>query len=342
MRLVCHIGTPKTGSTYLQESCARNIPWLARQGVVWPDLMSGSNHLTLFYATSHAIHPFARDYGLRTQDDVAAFRDRLTRRIRRQVRRRMPVMLMSSEFLTGNFQRQRPQALKRLAGMLRPLFDDGIRILVYLRRQDDAILSMHAEHLRRGFSGFDFESFTEAAIRPDRPILPYLAYDRLLEDWAAAFGREAIDVRLYDRRRLADGGLLGDFLSAVLGPAPDMAGFSALPETNVSLSAPALEFLRRLHPYLPLYRDGMFNPAREALRPKIDALPALPRPRMPLAAAQRIMDRYARSNARTAADWFPEITGPLFPPPARGRRPEGNLGQISLDSFARLTAQLLG
>lgn len=336
MRLVCHIGTAKTGTTFLQEGCAANAAWLARQGVVYPDLMTGPNHLSLAYVTLPAIHPFARSHGLRTPEDVEAFRRKLARRIRSQTSRRHEVMLVSTELLSSHRTAEGVASVERL---LRPLFDD-IRIVVYLRRQDEAVLSMYAETLRRGFAGPTFPAYLDAVLGPKSP-LPYLDYDRMLGHWAAAFGKAAVMPRIYDRRSLSGAALFSDFLTAVLGHEPDLDGLGPLPETNVSLSASALEFLRRIHPSLPLYRNGEMNPRREALRARIDQFPALPRPRMSTTDARRIMAHFAPGNARVAAEWFPDRPAPLFPPPPRSRQREGNLGRISLDTFARLAGRLL-
>jgi hypothetical protein len=86
VKLVCHIGTPKTASTFLQNTCAANLDWLARHGVIYPDLMSrDANHITLFYAASEGLHDFARDHGLTSREDVLRFREEIDQALARQV-----------------------------------------------------------------------------------------------------------------------------------------------------------------------------------------------------------------------------------------------------------------
>ena len=86
MKLVCHIGTPKTASTFLQNTCSGNSEWLRINGVIYPSLMShGSNHLTLFYAASEHIHDFAREYGLKTREDVLNFREKMVAELSNQI-----------------------------------------------------------------------------------------------------------------------------------------------------------------------------------------------------------------------------------------------------------------
>ena len=337
MKLVLHIGTPKTGSTSLQTSCARNADWLASRGVIYPDMLSpDANHITLFYATSHFIHPFARDYGLKSEAEVGQFRARLTAHIARQRKAGAGTMLMSSENLSGNYRS--PIGVQNLADMVAPLFDD-IRIVVYLRRQDDAILSMYAEFMRRGFSELNFPEFLDTALGP-MTMLPYLDYSHLLSQWVAAFGRAAIEVRLFERARAAKGGLIADFLAMALGPGSALDGFAHVPELNISPSAPALEFLRRLHPYVPNRKNGVQNPVRERLRRRIDQLPADPRPQMSAAQSDRILSHFAEANRWLGKNFFSGEQD-LFP--RRTDLPaESNIGEVGLDDFARFTSILLG
>lgn len=298
MKLTLHIGTPKTASTYLQNICAANPEWLAGHGILYPDLKSPTpNHITLYYASAKNIHDFARDFGLQSQEDVLAFRDELSEHIRRQIEtapRGIDTMLMSSENLTGNLIGA--PGVQSLHEMLAPLFDE-IRVIVYLRRQDDAILSMYGEFMRRGFSDDTFDAFMTRALGKATPT-PYLYYKRVLDMWIDAFGREAISVRLFGSDWLRDGDILTDFMTELTqaDAPPDFTGLNRTAFDNVGLSAPALEFLRRMYSFIPNRKDKVLNPVRGRLNPAINALPSEPRPRMSRAQSQRIMEHFAGAN----------------------------------------------
>lgn len=341
MRLVCHIGTPKTASTFLQNSFAANAAWLQRHGVLYPDLLSrDANHITLFYAAHERLHDFARDHGLHSREDVLAFRRILRRQLERQVAKAPPgthTMLVSSENLTGNLT-GRPGISN-----LRELFDglfSSIEIVVYLRRQDEAFLSMYGEYMRRGFNGMTFGEFTEACMSRKSPV-PYLYYRRVLKLWREMFGQEALKVRIYSPHRLAGGGILEDFMQLLFGAEmPELSGFARSSQNNTGLSAPALEFLRLMHPHIPNRKDGVLNPQRRRLQARIDSLPATPRPCMAPGRSQQIMRHFAGANAWVADTFFPGAQEPLFPDSSTAGQP-GNLGWVPPEQFAAFTAHLL-
>lgn len=342
MRLVCHIGTPKTASTFLQNSFAANAAWLQHHGVLYPDLLSrDANHITLFYAAHEGLHDFARGHGLHSREDVLKFRRKLRRQLERQAAKAPPgthTMLVSSENLTGNLTGR--TGIANLHALFDGLFS-SIEIVVYLRRQDDAILSMYGEYMRRGFNSMSFAQFVKACLQQDS-LTPYLYYRRLLSLWAEVFGQEALKVRLYSRSQLAGGGILEDVMQLLFGDAlPDLSALARSAQDNTGLSAPALEFLRRMQPHIPFRKDGAANPVRERLLARINSLPAAPRPRMAPARSQQIMQHFAPANAWVAETFFPGAPAPLFAGSSSAGAP-GNLGRISLDQFAAFSAHLLG
>lgn len=343
MKLVCHIGTPKTASTFLQNTFAANRDWLLGHGVLFPELLTPHpNHITLFYAAAEKLHPFARDYGLKSRDDLAAFREKMRATIAQRIARApkgVHTMLVSSENMGANLHS--PAEIRALHDLFRPHFDE-FRITVYLRRQDDAMLSMWGEHMRRGFNGKGFTQFVETCFGP-RSLTRYLYYRRLLSNWSEVFGRDALDVRLFDRDHLEGGDILVDFMTILFGRRlPPMAQMTRGKADNIGLAAPVLEFLRLMYPHMPLHRDGVLNQARAELGPRINALPAAPRPRMGAGQSQEIMAHFAADNEWLQAEFFPGLPAPLFP--ERGEREDGgepsNIGKLSRKQMAEYAAQL--
>jgi len=340
MKLVCHIGTPKTASTFLQNTCAMNPEWLTQNGIIYPDMLSPfANHITLFYAAAEVIHDFARGYGLHTKEDVEKFRKKLSAHFAAQILsapKGVHTMLMSSENLTGNM---RLAGVRGLYKLLKPHFDE-IEIIVYLRRQDDAILSMYGEFMRQGFSNETFDQFIAHALEPAAGP-PYLFSRRMLLEWIEVFGQDAVNVRLFAPKHFPDGDILKDFLSQVLHTEDiDTTGIERSTNNNISLSAPVLEFLRRVQPAIPFMKDDAVNLNRTRLETRINQLPSKPRPQMSIEQSKRIMKTFAPANRWVRDSFFPDHKGPLFS--ARNDLNEqGNVGKVTLKDFANFTRQLL-
>jgi len=331
MKAILHIGTPKTATTHVQSTFMANRQTLQRAGIVYPDLLNkGPDHITLFCAAHPYLHPFQDEYGIRTRDEIAPFRDNLRQLLQKQVAADPTALfILSSENLSGNLQGQ--AGMHILRELLTAVFDD-IKVVVYLRRQDEALLSMYAEFMRKGFSGPTFDRFIERNLS-DTAVVPYLDYDRLLRTWANVFGQENLVPRIFESQRFVGGTVVSDFLSLLPGlPAGFAAGLQARAPANTSLSAPALEFLRLIQGVVPFGFKGNANPERAALMPRINALPQLPKPVMSHVQAARIMAHYMPGNQKVAETYFAGGTAALFAQDVRSSD-ASNLGELSLAQF---------
>lgn len=341
MKVICHIGHPKTASTFLQNTCAQNAGWLRGHGILYPDmLVPDVNHISLLYACANYISVFARDYGIESLEEAREFGTRLSAHLRRQIDEangEIHTVLLSSENLTANISG--PQGVQNLADFLSEIFDE-VRILVYLRRQDDALLSMYGEYMRRGFGGMTFDSFVDEALG-NTVMVPYIFHRRILEFWNESFGRDRVTVRIFDRDELVGQDILTDFFDVVFsGNPPDMSQLRRSANDNTGLSAPALEFLRQMHPFISYHWNGKPNPLRQRLQGRIETLPVEPRARLSREQSERIMARFSSANEWVRTTYFPDKPAPLFPP-RRREDPTSNLGQITISEFAQFTGHLL-
>lgn len=338
MRAVCHIGTPKTATSYLQETLAANTRWLAKQGILYPDMKSDSNHITLHLMSHEGLDVFSRSYGLTSKADVVQLRHALKEHLSRQVAKaksNIHTVVLSSENLTGNTPRQ---GLPILHDFLASIFDE-VEIIVYVRRQDEAILSMYAEHMRMGFSNQNLDEFIKKALTPGSG-LPYLSVGKMLHDWRTEFGPKQVTTRLFDRDHMQGGDVLADFLTCVLGKPPaDLDRMKRSTFKRDSLSAPALEFLRMTRSMIPFGIDGKENPVRRALTDRIDTLPRSPRPQMSYAQSLQIMAHFITANTWLQKYIFPDLDLSYFGPnPALPAT--SNLGQITPAEFSQFSDTL--
>lgn len=123
-------------------------------------------------------------------------------------------VVMSAEDFAYLYQ---PDEIAALERHLSEYFNH-IKVIAYLRRQDQQMLSFHRQGSRarsapsRAFSGRDFTALPRHAPHHDF----YLDYHRRMALWADAFGTENMVLRIYEPTRLKQGDALADFLD-VLG-----------------------------------------------------------------------------------------------------------------------------
>jgi hypothetical protein len=204
MRLYLHIGPHKTGTTAIQRFFHVNRDLLKERGLLYP--LSGRpekpgappggprrlNH-----------HPLAAEI-LSPPDDI---RDSAWPNLLAELREaKEEVALLSSELFDhvrteGHFDALR----SHLHGL-------DVKVIVYLRRQDEFLGSYYAQYVSRKAGTLSFEEFRR---------LPEVEadYERLLSRWENAFGREALIARPYERSAFPNGDVIAD-ICALIGVDP--------------------------------------------------------------------------------------------------------------------------
>jgi hypothetical protein len=234
MKLILHIGTPKTGTTAVQRFLYANRQLLAEYGIHYatpPHNLGHANSVANALSTgnSRAVQTF------------------LARHVKCARRRGADTILISAEnFYVRNviFSMQRRQVClnalehdRRLVETLRALLPDEIatsRIACYFRRPDRYAESLYNQHVKRGIIAGTFDEFLSL-------IEPALFYDRCMRSWADVFGQSNCVVRLYDSVKTD---VVGDFVANVLG-IPDATQFSQVHnQANERVSRDLLEFKR--------------------------------------------------------------------------------------------------
>jgi hypothetical protein len=289
VRICLHIGVAKTGTTSIQAYCAHHARALRAHGTLYPAGSSRRNHSDVAIAiASPADTSDLRAHAGVGETGVPAFGAHVFETLKAQIRRVRPeVVLLSSEHLSSRLD---DAGLERLRARLGDLSDD-IRVLVYLRRQDDALLSLYSTFVKAGGVG-------DLASLADR--VRWLDYAWLLDRWGAAFGQDRLTVRLFPPE---GGSLIDDFCAASALP--------RLPEPkhgrlNQALDRRSTELLLRLNTRLPALRDGKINPDRGEIVQFLERRPGGPQPVMPAAERRRLLSRFEPGNESVRARYFPD------------------------------------
>lgn len=201
--LYLHIGSHKTGTTSIQHFLVSRRDELAKRGYAYPVCDNGVN---LGGGMAGRL-----DETPEHRKATSAGRLRQTVKIIREGEAQ--TVIGSSEgfsYMTDG------EEITTLARKLGRSFDK-IKIITYLRRQDQFAVSHHQE-------GANPQTKPAAKMHGHRPTaLPetsplqaqYLDYNSRIGHWADAFGDDNVIVRVYDRSLLKDGDSVSDFLELV-------------------------------------------------------------------------------------------------------------------------------
>jgi hypothetical protein len=306
--LILHIGLSKTGSSSIQRVLADQRPALRAQGIYVPRSPGWANHALLPASLVNdprilwGYHPATWE-GLTPAARLERFREEFAAELACLPDDAGRVVISAEQF--GGVLRQDSE-VQRLADLLSPHFDP-IRVVVYLRRQDQHATSAYSEWLRGGVLR---APGLPAGGPPEHPEYDYGA---LLDRWAASFGEAAMCPRIFDRADLTGGDVVLDFFQLAGIDLPDMAD-TAKRQSNPSISLAAQALLlkagRRMEQTSgdTIWRD---TPAwRRLAEAMTEAMPGSGwRPTQD--EARGFMQRFAATNERARARFFP-ARGSLF------------------------------
>lgn len=240
MKITVHIGLEKTGTTTIQGFLNRKRDALREQGVLFPMAPGKSNQMLLAAAAMTAnVNIRARALQKLGPD----FADDLARDIQAEIDEAKPQrLLFSNEHCSSRLHTV--EEVERLKTFLAK-FGDDVTILVYLRRQDEFLLSTYSTSVKSG-------SVKPFAIPKDRKLKARYDFRAFLELWSGVFGQSAVRPRLFQPDSWVGGDLLTDFCDAAELDIEDRDA----PARNLSLSAEGLELIRLLNKRSGGERDG--------------------------------------------------------------------------------------
>ena len=243
-KLILHIGTPKTGTTSLQQFLFKNRERLAEHDVHYPifavhqKLKRNRNGIFLNLYCSRR----ARRFLFRNTGDE---RENL-RRLSQSLSEHDRTLLTDEGFFTpqGHILGHKQLCSRywsTVAEVVRQAGAQDVTIVVYLRRQDDWAASQWRQQVKAGETDKLLEHFCD-----DPMVRCSMNYSAVLESVEAGFdGTARVVVRRYDRTTFEGGDIYHDFCAAADIPWDDRY-FLPKKEGNVSLAFDAAEALRPL------------------------------------------------------------------------------------------------
>ncbi len=326
-KAILHIGTAKTGSTTIQRLLATNRDALVADGFAYPRAPGRNNHMRLAICGAEPRQAMRMARVLGEKGDVADLLEKLHRDLDAEMAAlpaAVHTVIFSNEHCYAKINS--PEAAERVRAFLSPWFD-SFRVLVYLRRQDEFAVSRYTTRLRAG--GFevavlpsanaefnaddddedmadDLEAEGDLPTGPSQPISRMLDWSAMLDTWAAAFGKGALQPRIFDRREFVGNDLVLDFLHCC--GLPDRYAKDARSH-NASMRPEAQEFLRR---YNELRHNLAVSTGAKAGKVPSAVKVVLARDysgggRLPLRSdAEAFMARFEDANERLRALYFPD------------------------------------
>ncbi|MEZ0578833.1 hypothetical protein [Nocardioides sp. MH1] len=313
--VVLHIGSGKTGTSTIQRMLRRNAEALRAAGFIYPRTPGRARHtrLGLFVRPDDELvrHP---DWLTGEPGEPAVFRRTFRRRLDHELDgSEVDGVVFSDEGLFVASDRAVTR-MRRLLGR----YDGSVRLVVYLRRQDDHLVSRYQQVVKMGET-------TPLTTWMQQDWTGTYDYSLRLATWAG-LQPDAFVVRRFERERMVGGDLVSDFLDAA-GMAVDPSALSHTDARNESLGAEAIELLRILNLYRVQHegeRPGLFGNHHHVVRLReVDTGPVLTLPSEEL---DRFMARWAASNEQVARDHLGERA--LF---GSGRKTDGTTTEQRLD-----------
>ena len=182
-----HIGTHKTGTSSIQAT----LSGYADAGIRYAALGAPNHSLALYtlFAQNperHHLHVYRK----RSPEDVIAYRESVAAQLEQELAHDSDLILSGEELCEFSVAE-----VEDVAAYLAPRCEQ-VRVIAYYR---DPL----------GFSGSSLQQRVKAGLGEFRLIQP--EYRRRIEPYIRVFGRDACDLRRFDRHAFPDGSVVSDF-----------------------------------------------------------------------------------------------------------------------------------
>lgn len=335
--LYLHIGTPKTGTSALQYFCAGNRKILEEKGIYYPDLGFrfpdiGKHRNAHFLSYKEYINKKEK---LRDHEAEKKIREEGIQKLEEAFQTH-DTILISDEHIWNEAE----MTTEILPALYQHFMEQGvqIKIIVYLRRQDQVIQSFWAQKIKES-STITFESYMET----EKYRRFRLDYATRIQEFEDIVGKDHLIVRCYEKQQYQgeQKTIMSDFLD-ILGLELTEEYKNSEKVYNVSLEGIYLE-VKRLFNSLPQFKkhkNYMVDLLKE--QQAIDYQNnALERKKMYFTpeAEKEFMQKFEEENFTVAKKYLNRENGKLFFENYLDEIQEGNTG---MDYSSKELMQICG
>jgi hypothetical protein len=314
--LYIHIGTHKTGTTAIRKAIRSHKKKLGREGIRDIGRPLHFKKIRLSESINEEIADFSKK--------------ELAMQIKRESLFGRNKLIISAEHFCGNVCTGYDNS-QVVAEYLKAITDElpvRVRIIVYLRRQDNFVQSMYTQLIKEGAS-FEFEEYLDD-LQKDA-----FNWERLVNGYAKQFGSENIILKKYDKEEMQGLHSLVQGFGEIIG-SKFLSKNRDSSSSNNGLSPDAVDLLKKINPYLSEFEQGRLRRILENIRPK---KPFAAYNYFSFTQRNEFLERYTKSNAEIAKRYF--NTDRLFAVPERDHDKIEYDGLTEKDVI-RLFAEILG
>lgn len=245
--LYIHIGTPKTSTTSIQNFCGLNREKLKEQGVLYP-IMNYHYERKSVNRNGHFLIGTIKENGTRNKEkEKQVFNSEMQYIV--DCFKDYDTILISDESIWWATSTRRKGLWKDLKKHSEQ-HNYQIKVIVYLRRQDQFMMSRYNQKLKTDFIA-STQSFDEYFADMNGRFKCVMDYRERIDNIAKSISKENVIVKRFDRNYFYNGDLNQDFLH-ILGVKVDDS-FQQLKETaNTGISVQSGEIKRVLNRLKPI------------------------------------------------------------------------------------------
>jgi len=324
-KLYIHIGAGKCGSTALQHFLWRNVAKLAESSILIPSTkltFDGNEFGNQIWFFQHLLKREPREARGVVQKRLKTLKGHMEKS-------GFHTVIISAENLSN------PVGFETLFSECDDFFD--VKIMFYIRRQDDFLLSAWKQWGLKISESFDAWLSNDTWF-PNKCL--WGDWHRYLRPWEKMFGRERIMLRRYAPDKLVDGDVVKDFFVSCGLFTDEMV--IEKPVANRSFNDTVTRLALDAHDlFTGIHDNRLYEMFRRFGGPSVyknrkgSSL-------LTLEKRMKILKTFESGNARLKKDYFSDEQGPLFDPPSEKDVYHMTEKQITDEKIACLTRTLFG